>query len=108
MVSVDVKHHVYLLTDLSRAQELCESRGGLPGHPVPNKPDGFCGRKAPLNQSCCLGVASADFVKRRVGGWVGACVSACVCVCILLLLSIFLVFERFLVPCFFELLMFYC
>ena len=30
-----------------RAQELvCESRGGRPGLPVPDKPDGFCGRKA--------------------------------------------------------------
>ena len=33
-----------------RAQpELCESRGGRPGLPVPNKPDGFCGRKATRN-----------------------------------------------------------
>ena len=37
---------------------------------------------------------------------VRACVRACVCT--LLLLSIFLVFERFLVPCFIELLIFYC
>ena len=37
----------------------------------------------------------------------GACVRACVCVCTLLLLSIFLVFERFLAPCFIELLMLY-
>ena len=41
-----------------------------------------------------------------VDGWGGACVRACVCT--LLLLSIFLVFERFLAPCFIELLMFYC
>ena len=41
------------------------------------------------------------------GGWERACVHACVCT--LLLLSIFLVFEeRFLAPCFIELLMFYC
>ena len=33
---------------------------------------------------------------------------ACVHVCTLLLLSIFLVFEWFLAPCFIELLMFYC
>ena len=32
-----------------RAQELCESRGGRPGFPVPNKPYGLCGRKATLN-----------------------------------------------------------
>ena len=36
------------------------------------------------------------------------CVCVCVCVCTLLLLSIFLVFEQFLAPCFIELLMFYC
>ena len=33
-----------------RAQKLCESRGGRPGLPVPDKPDGFCGRKATLKQ----------------------------------------------------------
>ena len=31
------------------AQELCESRGGHPGLPVPNSPYSFCGRKATLN-----------------------------------------------------------
>ena len=35
MVSVDVKHHVYLsvllLSTPVRVQELCESRGGRPG-----------------------------------------------------------------------------
>ena len=31
-----------------RAQELCESRGGRPGLPVPNKPYCLCGRKATL------------------------------------------------------------
>ena len=36
MVSVDVKHHVYLLLSEFRGQELCESRGGRPGLPVPN------------------------------------------------------------------------
>ena len=32
-----------------RAQELCESRGGRPGFPVPGSPYGLCGRKATLN-----------------------------------------------------------
>ena len=32
----------------SRAQELCESRGGRPELPVPNKLYGFCGRLATL------------------------------------------------------------
>ena len=31
-----------------RDQELCESRGGRPGLPVPNSPYGLCGRKATL------------------------------------------------------------
>ena len=33
----------------SRAQELCESRGGRPGLPVSNSPYGLCGREATLN-----------------------------------------------------------
>ena len=33
-----------------RAQELCESRGGRPGLPVPNSPCGLCGRKSALNR----------------------------------------------------------
>ena len=33
----------------SRVQELCESRGGHPGLPVPNSPYGLCGHKATLN-----------------------------------------------------------
>ena len=33
----------------TRAQELCESRGGRPRLPVPNSPYGLCGRKATLN-----------------------------------------------------------
>ena len=31
-----------------RAQELCESRGGRPGFPVPISHHGLCGRKATL------------------------------------------------------------
>ena len=46
MVSVDVKHHVYLLTD-PRAQKVCVSRGG---RPVPNSPHSLCGRKATLEE----------------------------------------------------------
>ena len=30
------------------AQELCESRGGRPGLPIPNSPYSLCGRKATL------------------------------------------------------------
>ena len=41
------------------------------------------------------------------GGGGGGGVRTCVRVCTLLLLSIFLVFELFLAPCFIELLMFY-
>ena len=36
MVSVDIKHHVYLLMTYSRVHEMCESQGGRPGLPVPN------------------------------------------------------------------------
>ena len=35
--------------DLVRVQELCESRGGRPGLPVPNRPYGLCGRDAALD-----------------------------------------------------------
>ena len=34
----------------ARVQELCESRGGHPGLPVPNSPYGLYGRKATFNQ----------------------------------------------------------
>ena len=34
-----------------RTQELCESRGGRPGLPVPNSPYGLCGCKATLNSN---------------------------------------------------------
>ena len=41
-----------------RAQELCESRGGRPGLPVPNILNnyGLCGRKATLNSNIRTGV----------------------------------------------------
>ena len=45
-VYVDVKRHKRKNRRL-RAQELCESRGGRPGFPVPNSPYGFRGAKAP-------------------------------------------------------------
>ena len=32
-------------------QEQCESQGGCPGLPVPNKPYGFCGYRAALNSN---------------------------------------------------------
>ena len=34
----------------SRGQELCEGRGGRPGPPSHNKPEGFCRRKAILKR----------------------------------------------------------
>ena len=37
--------------NLDRAQELCESRGGRPGLPVPNSLCGLCGRKRTLNMN---------------------------------------------------------
>ena len=40
---------VTLRNDRRARLELCEGQGGRPGLPVPNKPYGFCGRKATLN-----------------------------------------------------------
>ena len=40
------------MNNSNTAQELRESRGGRPELPVPNKPGGFCGRKATLNLNC--------------------------------------------------------
>ena len=40
------EHHVSYLNVANRSQELCENRGERP-EGVPNKPDGFCGRKTP-------------------------------------------------------------
>ena len=54
----------------------------------------------------CVCVGGGGVVSWCVGGSVRVCVRACVCT--LLLLSIFLVYERFLAPRFIELLMFYC
>ena len=48
MVFVDVKQHFIKNCNIHRAQELCESRCVRSGLPVPNKPYGFCGRKATL------------------------------------------------------------
>ena len=39
---------IYLELYTVTPQELCESRGGRPGLPVPNSPYGLCGRKATL------------------------------------------------------------
>ena len=50
------------------------------------------------NVCVCVWVGGCGWV----GGLVRTCVRACVCVCTLLLLSIFLVFEWFLAPCFIE------
>ena len=62
MVSVDVTHYVYLRREprTVTAQELCESRGGRPGLPVPDKLHGFCGREATLNQD---GAATSTFTQ---------------------------------------------
>ena len=42
---VDVKQHRN-----KKLCHVCESRGGRRGLPVPNKPYGFCGRKATQEQ----------------------------------------------------------
>ena len=40
------------LFNFCRAQELCESRGGHPGLPVLNNPEGLCGPKATSEGLC--------------------------------------------------------
>ena len=50
-VSIRQRVYIYIRTmhvRSVRAHELCESRGGRPGLPVPNSPYGLCGRKATL------------------------------------------------------------
>ena len=47
-VSVDVKQNRN--ESKSQSQELCESRGGHPGFPVPNSPYGFCGHKVTVKR----------------------------------------------------------
>ena len=49
VVSVAVKQRLKQRVVWIRAQEPCESRGGRPGRPVPNKPCGLCGRKTTFN-----------------------------------------------------------
>ena len=39
-----------VLRRYDRARELCETRGGRPGLPVPNSPCGLCGSKATLDE----------------------------------------------------------
>ena len=43
-----------LTTYLFRAEKFCESRGGRPGLPVRNSPDGLCRRKATLNLNLAI------------------------------------------------------
>ena len=49
-----------------RAQEVCESRGGRPGLPVPNRPYGLCGRKAALNLNLVFPSELRSCVKEEV------------------------------------------
>ena len=55
------------LTLKNRAQNLCESRGGCPGLPVPNKPYGFYERKATLNHESGSYPKLKSCVKVEVG-----------------------------------------
>ena len=82
VVSVDVKHHVYLLCALIRAQKLCEEGSGPVSHspyhsyPISNKPYGFCGRQVPRQkkralthraEELCEQGRGSDLCER--GGW---------------------------------------
>ena len=72
LVSVDVKQHgangpsglCGHIATLNKHQELCESRDGRPGLPVPNSPLGLCGREATLN----LNVSRAQELCESGGG----------------------------------------
>ena len=46
---MEAKRYFFFIWYCARTQELCESRGGRLGLPVPNRLDGVCGRKATLN-----------------------------------------------------------
>ena len=66
MVSVDVKQNQKKI-NRAGAHELCESRGGRPGLPVTNSPDGLRGRKATLNlNSLCTELRSCVKVEVEV------------------------------------------
>ena len=53
-LSVVITSYFHRRETCVRAQELCESRGGRPGLPVPNSPYDLCGRKATLNDRLSL------------------------------------------------------
>ena len=81
MVSVDVKHHVYLLTDFT---SIPPSRALLP---VPNKPYGFCGRSAPclLTYALPCNVSIVNVTVREGPTTSDLCdvyVFECVCSCV--------------------------
>ena len=63
--TISNKRYVHHHTETSRAQELNESRGGRPGLPDPNKPDGFCGRKATLKRNRRARILVVEFSKSR-------------------------------------------
>ena len=52
----------------NRPRELCASRGGRPGLPVPNSPYCLCGRKATLNKHCPIELRSCVQVEVDVLG----------------------------------------
>ena len=54
--SMDVKQHLNI-----------NFSGGHPGRPVPNKPDGFCGRKATLKQNCTESELDQELCEYRGG-----------------------------------------
>ena len=70
-VSVDVKQHLKKKKKKTqiRTQEMCESRGGRPGLPIPNQ-DGLCGHKATLEEEKeDTNPRSGDVRKSRWTSW---------------------------------------
>ena len=48
--SVSISGNINFNSRFIGAEELCESRGGCPGLPVPNSPYGLCGRGATFEE----------------------------------------------------------
>ena len=65
-----------------RVQELCESRCGRPGLPVPNSPYGFCGRKATLNWNFMPGTGQSETDFACFASSLFCLPDLCVCVCV--------------------------
>ena len=73
MADAEIKVFLAETPELSKiphkAQELCESRSGCPGLPVPNKPDGFCGCKATPKRKR-FPLLSLELISEYISAWI--------------------------------------